>query len=949
MNITINITEPIKRVQEFQEYDLGQITTTLQDLLDNSSITIESNIIPILKVLSVDNIIKNYLIKDLTENLYNTQDYITGQDLTEDDLILFVSESQILDLQNKLEDALIIQQSTFMGTAEPAATPTGTGNRYWVAVTPGTYTNFGGFVVPANHFAIFSRDVNGAFSVSMTALDISSKVNVSDIVDNLTTDSATKVANARQVKLLNENKAGLVPVKNMFNKATITVDKYVSDTNGLLITQSGLNASDFIAVLPSTNYYYSNSGSGFRAYYDANKNYISGVSQGYTIGTIVTTPANTYYIRVTLQTASINTTQLELGSVATSFSNYTLVLPDNLVPTTIARKSDVPSLIDFTGYVKTTVLKNIFDKTAITTGKYVSGTNGTLATLAGYNASDFIPILPSTNYYLSNSGNDYRAYYDANKVYISGSQSGFTLGVLCSSPANAYYIRVSCTDAYINTVQLELGTVATAYGSYENSFPEIKIPSTITRKLELNTLVDSYGYLKAAIGKNLFDKSKITTGKYVQGATGVLMPLTGFNASEFIPVLPSTNYYLSNSGNGYRAYYDANKVYISGTEFGYTIGILYTTPANAYFIRVTCTDAFINTTQLELGSVATAYNFYEVALQGSKIPQEIARKTDLVSSKNIACFGDSITADVYPTNLLGLLGNGYNVVNNGCGSAWLQDISARFGGVPALLLNDLAIPAGTTSFVLSGINNKYQTGSFQIAPRYNLDRAQAAYSPLTIDNEDFNMVLTESGGVVTATLSRVSAGTAFTIKAGTKIYPASLTKWRNGYIPVFFMGTNNVAVYNFDLPTYTPTIINYHKDCLKLVESSNFLILGLFNISQRIYARDLIPSASPTNADLLAQYVSYELQMTNEFGLNFIPLRKYLSSRKAIDDAVKLGYMTSGTATTNTSNDDLWIGRGCAAYSFMEYAGGTDYTHPNSVGYKMIAWYVYNALKKLGL
>ena len=661
MNITINITEPIKRVQEFREYDLGQITTTLQDLLDNSSITIESNIIPILKVLSVDNIIKNYLIKDLTENLYNTQDYITGQDLTEDDLILFVSESQILDLQNKLEDALIIQQSTFMGTAEPAATPTGTGNRYWVAVTPGTYTNFGGVVVTANSLAVISRSAAGTFSISQTALDISSKVNVSDIVDNLTTDSATKVANARQVKLLNENKAGLVPVKNMFNKATITVDKYVSDTNGLLITQSGLNASDFIAVLPSTNYYYSNSGSGFRAYYDANKNYISGVSQGYTIGTIVTTPANTYYIRVTLQTASINTAQLELGSVA------------------------------------------------------------------------------------------------------------------------------------------------------------------------------------------------------------------------------------------------------------------------------------------------TAYNFYEVALQGSKIPQEIARKTDLVSSKNIACFGDSITADVYPTNLLGLLGNGYNVVNNGCSSAWLQDISARFGGVPALLLNDLAIPAGTTPFVLSGINNKYQTGSFQIAPRYNLDRAQAAYSPLTIDNEDFNMVLTESGGVVTATLSRVSAGTAFTIKAGTKIYPASLTKWRNGYTPVFFMGTNNVAVYNFDLPTYTPTIINYHKDCLKLVESSNFLILGLFNISQRIYARDLIPSASPTNADLLAQYVSYELQMTNEFGLNFIPLRKYLSSRKAIDDAVKLGYMTSGTATTNTSNDDLWIGRGCAAYSFMEYAGGTDYTHPNSVGYKMIAWYVYNALKKLGL
>ncbi len=94
MNITINITESIKRVQEFQEYDLGQITTTLQDLLDNSSITVDSNIIPILKILSIDDIVKKYLIKNLTENIYNTSDYITGQDLTENDLLLITGDNQ---------------------------------------------------------------------------------------------------------------------------------------------------------------------------------------------------------------------------------------------------------------------------------------------------------------------------------------------------------------------------------------------------------------------------------------------------------------------------------------------------------------------------------------------------------------------------------------------------------------------------------------------------------------------------------------------------------------------------------------------------------------------------------------------------------------------------------------------------------------------------------------
>ena len=165
---------------------------------------------------------------------------------------------------------------------------------------------------------------------------------------------------------------------------------------------------------------------------------------------------------------------------------------------------------------------------------------------------------------------------------------------------------------------------------------------------------------------------------------------------------------------------------------------------------------------------------------------------------------------------------------------------------------------------------------------------------------------------------------------------------------VFFMGINNTQSYIDDLNTYADTIINYHKDCLKLLNNSNYLILGLFNLSQRLYTRD--QASSPmTDAELLAQNVAYELKMQNEFGLHFINLRKYLSSQKSIKDAVRLGYMTQETADTNAANDATWQNKGCAAYSFMNYSSGTDYTHPNSVGYRMIAWYVFNALKKIGI
>lgn len=600
--------------------------------------------------------------------------------------------------------------------------------------------------------------------------------------------------------------------------------------------------------------------------------------------------------------------------------------------------------------------KNKFNKATVTPNTYVEGSTGLLKSSTGYNSSDYIEVLPSTNYYLSNSGNGYRAYYTSDFVYISGTETGTTNGILYTSPSNAKYIRVTCLDAKLTTCQLELGSSTTAYVNYLKTVVEAEIPDSIARTSALDDFSLGINLLQKSIySENAILQTHLSSQVGYCKVDGGFSVTAGFTTRVFdVANIERVKIQLaSQAATGANAF----AFYSVTSGFSASNFILGMTFAD-FLAKGSITEELIPNGAVrllvcEFDNKIAGYTItgFVRDFDNNKIDGLDNRVTVLedVNSKNIACFGDSITASSYPSNLVTILGPGYNVINNGVGSAWIQDISARFGGVPALLLNDLSIPSGTTPFVLSGINNKYQAGSFQIAPKYNLDRAQDAYSPLTIDNEDFNMVLTESGGVVTATLTRVTAGTAFTIKAGTKIYPASISKWRNGYTPIFFMGTNNVAGYNFDLPTYTPTIINYHKDCIKLVETPNFLVLGLFNISQRIYARDLIPSATPTNVDILAQYVAYEKQMTDEFGLNFIPLRKYLSSRKAIDDAIKLGYMTSGTANTNTSNDDLWISRGCAAYSFMQYSGGTDYTHPNGVGYQMIAWYVYNALKKLGV
>jgi len=100
------------------------------------------------------------------------------------------------------------------------------------------------------------------------------------------------------------------------------------------------------------------------------------------------------------------------------------------------------------------------------------------------------------------------------------------------------------------------------------------------------------------VGKNLFDKSTVTTGYIVSSSSGNLGASASYSASDFIAVTPSTTY--TRKSDFYMAFYDLNKVFISGFSTG-TGNTTFTTPANAYYIRVTVSNAELSTYQLELG------------------------------------------------------------------------------------------------------------------------------------------------------------------------------------------------------------------------------------------------------------------------------------------------------------------------------------------------------------
>jgi len=116
------------------------------------------------------------------------------------------------------------------------------------------------------------------------------------------------------------------------------------------------------------------------------------------------------------------------------------------------------------------------------------------------------------------------------------------------------------------------------------------VPSQLAQRMVIAT----------AVNKNMFDKTRITTGYYYT-PSGVLTIASGWWVSEFIPILSSTIY---SHVVGSVTLFDINKVFISQIASSTTP---FTTPSNAVYGRISSTDVNLNLSQLELGSIGTVY------------------------------------------------------------------------------------------------------------------------------------------------------------------------------------------------------------------------------------------------------------------------------------------------------------------------------------------------------
>lgn len=245
-----------------------------------------------------------------------------------------------------------------------------------------------------------------------------------------------------------ENKISYEYSDNLFNKATITPNCYVRGTTGEIVEKEGYSISDFIAIKPNFNYvinFYEQI-----AFYDSCKNYIGGEGGSELLNKVVLTPVLASYIRVTVKNSRINTYQIEEGEVITSYKSFAKKIDHeirNEMLQGIFRKS-----------------KNLFDSKQILIGKYISFVDGNLRMNESFVASDYIAIEPceyySINYYHQ------VAFYDENKLFISGVDGYELENQTILSPNNAKYIRATVALNKLNIYQLEKGQSVTSYESY---------------------------------------------------------------------------------------------------------------------------------------------------------------------------------------------------------------------------------------------------------------------------------------------------------------------------------------------------------------------------------------------------------------------------------------------------------------------------------------------------
>ena len=259
---------------------------------------------------------------------------------------------------------------------------------------------------------------------------------------------------------------------------------------------------------------------------------------------------------------------------------------------------------------------NLFNKDAVTLGKYYNYGGGNLYDASDLliAASEFILVEPNTEYQVPTFYDQQFAFFDENKVFISGMQNALPTFKF-TTPSNAKYIgltvRVSQLDTFMFCKSSEFPPT---YEPYRLSIDNLAIESSNVLGLK-NSVEKVVGIYEA----NIIDLSKVTVGKYVPYSNGELWDNSASTAMGYYEVKASTKYKTSSFYNQQFAFYDAEKKYISGLVSP-DVNHEFTTPTNAVYVRFTVPNDQVNDLVIAESSVfSDGYKPHSVNIDNLKV------------------------------------------------------------------------------------------------------------------------------------------------------------------------------------------------------------------------------------------------------------------------------------------------------------------------------------------
>ncbi|MDF2571617.1 MAG: hypothetical protein K0R55_3221 [Sporomusa sp.] len=262
--------------------------------------------------------------------------------------------------------------------------------------------------------------------------------------------------------------------KNIFNPLTRTAGTYVDDSTGILVSNGLYDTSNYIKVKSGVAVHSTKCRKA--ALYNSAKGFYQGFDNPASTDLTVT-PTQDGYLRVSFFTLYIATTQVEIGTTATSYEPYGIkpLLPLYLNARSILR--------DFLDEATQSAINSLYLAKHLSIGKNMINTSldvfgyldsdGTVESSAIYKTTTFIPVKNGQSYTVQPGLRKLLGY----DTVLKAISSTFIDQILLTYTFTATwdgFVRI--TYYYTNNEQMEVGSSATAYEPFTLKVPPIASP-----------------------------------------------------------------------------------------------------------------------------------------------------------------------------------------------------------------------------------------------------------------------------------------------------------------------------------------------------------------------------------------------------------------------------------------------------------------------------------------